>query len=122
MKILLNDWPYGVDPRITHLVVWTKFGFEEDPNTGDLTPQARKGIETFVTATFCTHVDRANVRRCRLGSDLAKANKLQVLWFKNWAALKSVHAVEHFHVMIYNADANFIREITGNDTALSNKV
>lgn len=24
-KILFNDWPYGIDPQIIHLVVWTKF-------------------------------------------------------------------------------------------------
>ncbi|TIA33393.1 hypothetical protein D6C79_08974, partial [Aureobasidium pullulans] len=36
IKILFNDWPYGIDTRIVHLVVWVKFPFEEDPVTGDL--------------------------------------------------------------------------------------
>lgn len=39
----------------------------------------------------------------------------QVLWFKNWAALKSIHAVEHFHVMMYDPDPEFIREVTNGD-------
>lgn len=55
-KILVNDWPYGIDPRILHLVVWTKFDLEEDPATGDLTDQARKEIDDFVTRTFRSHV------------------------------------------------------------------
>lgn len=52
LKILCNDWPYGIDPRIVHLVVWVKFDFAEDPSTGDLTPTARKQIDDYVTATF----------------------------------------------------------------------
>jgi Protein of unknown function (DUF3605) len=35
-----------------------------------------------------------------------------VIWFKNWKSLKSVHAVEHFHVMLYNPDPAFVDEIT----------
>lgn len=42
--ILCNDWPYGVDERIVHLVVWTKFELAPEPITaakphGDLTPK-----------------------------------------------------------------------------------
>lgn len=47
---------------------------------------------------------------------------LQVIWFKNWKILKSVHAVEHFHVMLYNPDPNFVNEITNGDVSLSQKV
>lgn len=51
-KILCNDWPYGLDDRIVHLVVWTKFPLPEDPATGDLTDSARAAIEAFVQQTF----------------------------------------------------------------------
>lgn len=51
-KILVNDWPYGIDPKIVHIVVWTKFDFEEDLDTGDLTPRARRQINDYVTRTF----------------------------------------------------------------------
>lgn len=52
IKILLNDWPYGIDPKIVHLVVWVKFDLAEDPGTGDLTPEAREQINHFVNTTF----------------------------------------------------------------------
>ncbi|KFA70417.1 hypothetical protein S40285_00626 [Stachybotrys chlorohalonatus IBT 40285] len=97
-RILHNDWPYGIDSRIVHLVVWTKFALKEDPSTGDLTDHARAEIDAFVTTTF---------RR--------RAPQTQLLWFKNWSALKSVHAVEHFHVMLLDPDPAFIREITNGD-------
>jgi hypothetical protein len=45
-----------------------------------------------------------------------------VIWFKNWAALKSVRAVEHFHVMLFDPDAEFVREITHGDVPLSRKI
>lgn len=52
VKILRNDWPYGIDKRIVHLVVWTKFALEEDPETGDLTDAARAEIDAYVRKTF----------------------------------------------------------------------
>ena len=60
-KILFNDWPYGIDPRIVHLVVWTKFELEDDPETGDLTERARGEIEEFVVKTFCQSMLRDRV-------------------------------------------------------------
>lgn len=55
-KVLYNDWPYGIDKKIVHLVVWTKFSLDEDPSTGDLTVKARGQIERFMSETFFTHV------------------------------------------------------------------
>lgn len=43
----------------------------------------------------------------------------KVIWFKNWRSLKSVQAVEHFHVMLYNPDLDFIKEITNGDIPAS---
>jgi hypothetical protein len=60
-KVLFNDWPYGIDPRIVHLVVWTKFELKDDPATGDLTDQARAEIEEYVTRTFCKNIPRDRV-------------------------------------------------------------
>lgn len=56
LKILYNDWPYGVEKGIVHLVVWTKFELDEDPVTGDLTDAMRKQIDDFVRKTFCSRV------------------------------------------------------------------
>jgi Protein of unknown function (DUF3605) len=44
-----------------------------------------------------------------------------VLWFKNWKSLKSVHAVEHFHVMLFDAPKAFLARITNGDIPLSEK-
>ncbi|KAL9079413.1 MAG: hypothetical protein Q9157_001712 [Trypethelium eluteriae] len=104
-KILYNDWPYGLEQKIVHLVVWTKFDLEDDPATDDLTPKARREIDEFVERTFRSRVPRN-----------------QVIWFKNWRSLKSVHAVEHFHVLLYDADKEFVRQITHDDIALAVKV
>ena len=105
IKILLNDWPYGIDTRIVHLVVWVKFQLEEDAITGDLTDSARQQIDSYVNQTFGDHVGTANC-----------------IWFKNWASLKSIHAVEHFHVMLFNTDAKFVADVTNGDVALLDKI
>jgi hypothetical protein len=105
MKILYNDWPYGLDPEIIHLVIWTKFELTEDPSTDDLTPEARREIDNYMQKTFS-----------------GKVKPGSVIWFKNWTSLKSVHAVEHFHVMLYNPDPEFIREITNGDIPMAAKV
>lgn len=44
-RILFNDWPYGLDERIVHLVVWTKFDLEDNPET-------EAEIDRFVANTF----------------------------------------------------------------------
>ena len=61
IKILYNDWPYGIDKKIVHLVIWTKFDLEDDPVTDDLTVQARRQIEDFVTRTFRSRVPSDHV-------------------------------------------------------------
>ncbi|PKX98300.1 GIG1 family protein [Aspergillus novofumigatus IBT 16806] len=101
IRILYNDWPYGVEEGIVHLVVWTKFELEDDPATDDLTPRARKEIDDYVMRTF----------RSRMPAE-------QVIWFKNWKSLKSVHAVEHFHVMLYQPDMEFVKEVTQGDVPM----
>ncbi|KAG0650700.1 N-acetylglucosamine-induced 1 [Hyphodiscus hymeniophilus] len=105
IKVLWNDWPYGIDERIVHLVVWTKFELEDDPKTDDLTEEARAKINEYVDEVFGK-----------------RAGKENVIWFKNWKSLKSVHAVEHFHVMLFDPDPDFVREITNGDVPLSRKV
>ncbi|TWU74498.1 hypothetical protein ED733_005416 [Metarhizium rileyi] len=98
VRILWNDWPYGLDKRVVHLVVWTKFELKARQTNGDLTDKTRAEIDAFVTRTFRTRVPAENV-----------------IWFRNWTSLKSIHDVEHFHVMMYNPDPDFIREVTNGD-------
>ncbi|ODH12684.1 hypothetical protein ACO22_08019 [Paracoccidioides brasiliensis] len=101
-KILYNDWPYGVEEDIVHLVVWTKFELEDDPATDDLTPRMRREIDVFVERTF----------RSKMPAE-------KVIWFKNWKSLKSIHGIEHFHVMLYQPDPVFLRDITNGDVPVT---
>ncbi|KAF2157478.1 hypothetical protein K461DRAFT_289790 [Myriangium duriaei CBS 260.36] len=105
IKILYNDWPYGIDEDIVHLVVWTKFDLAEDPSTGDLTDEARGQIDDYVGRIF----------RSRMKAE-------DVAWFKNWKSLKSVEAVEHFHVLLNRPDRAFVAELTGGDEPMAEKV
>ncbi|KAL8843815.1 MAG: hypothetical protein Q9176_001777 [Flavoplaca citrina] len=102
IKTLYNDWPYGIDERIVHLVVWTKFDLPDDPDTKVLTKEMRGEIDEYVDKTFCQAVPKENV-----------------IWFKNWKALKSIHSVEHFHVMLFDPDPAFIEQATNGDIPLS---
>jgi hypothetical protein len=61
VKILWNDWPYGIDERIVHLVVWTKFELVDDPETGDLTTEARREVDAFVHEVFGKTCGEENV-------------------------------------------------------------
>ncbi|KAL9620340.1 MAG: hypothetical protein Q9160_005139 [Pyrenula sp. 1 TL-2023] len=105
-KILYNDWPYGIDKDIVHLVVWTKFNIPEDPRTGQVEDSERARIDYFVYHTFCEPVEfsQENVR-----------------WFKNPSRLKSVHSIEHFHVMLYKPDEKLIRTVTNGDVPFSKR-
>ncbi|KAL5402109.1 hypothetical protein PMIN03_010943 [Paraphaeosphaeria minitans] len=105
VKILYNDWPYGIDDKTVHLVIWTKFVLEDDPATGLSTPESHRQMDSYVQKTF--------------GGRLKPEN---FAWFKNWKSLKSVHAVEHFHVMLYDPDPVFIKEITSDDVPMTAKL
>lgn len=92
VKILTNDWPYGLTPDIIHLVVWTKIPIPiaED---GDLTPDSRRRIDEFVDKVFSGAVGKENV-----------------VWFKNWRSLQSVPSVEHMHVLVRGATEEMLKE------------
>ncbi len=61
MKITWNDWPYGFEEKVVHLVVWTKFPFEEDPKTADLADKARAGIQAYVRKVFLSRMPKEHV-------------------------------------------------------------
>jgi len=105
IKILYNDWPYGIDEGIVHLVVWTKFDLQDDPVTDDLTPEACHQVDAYVQKTFCQSVPPENV-----------------IFFRNWRSLKSIHAVEHFHVMLYKPEVQSVENITKGDVPLSRRL
>ncbi|ROW17546.1 hypothetical protein VPNG_00712 [Cytospora leucostoma] len=97
-SVLVNDWPYGLAPGITHIVVWTRTAIPTDPGTGDVTDESRKLIGEFVKTYF---VDR-----------LGPGGDEKVMWFKNWVSLQSVRALEHFHVLVKDVDPALIADWT----------
>ena len=104
-KILRNDWPYGCDPGIHHLVVWMKTKVPVKSEDGNLTPESAALIEEFVRRKFempLTHDWR---------QDGQQSNR--VLWFKNWTALQSVAALEHFHVLVRDVSDEMLFSWTG---------
>ena len=103
-KILCNDWPYALEPSIVHLVVWVKFELESDETTDYLTPGGRQQIEDFVSRAFCGE---------------GGMSREQVIWFKNGQTLKSVHALEHIHVLLYQAPIGMVERLTEGDKPMS---
>ena len=100
-KILLNDWPYGFTPDVTHIVVWSKVRIPEQKPEGHLTPESVALVKAFVQRTF---VEPWNSYRLKQGitgdSDVGDD---RVLWFRNWTGLQSVRSLEHVHVLVRDA-------------------
>lgn len=97
-RVLQNDWPYGLTPGITHIVVWTRTTIPTDPVSGDVTPESRRLIQDFVKSHFV--------------AKLGPGGEDRVMWFKNWVALQSVRALEHFHVLVKDIDPGVLAEWT----------
>ena len=89
-RVLHNDWPYALSPGINHIVVWLRTVIPTDPETGDMTPESRAIVESFIQRYF---VD-----------SLGPGGDGQVMWFKNWVALQSVRSLEHIHVLVRDID------------------
>lgn len=103
-KILPNDWPYGVEKGITHIVVWLKNRVPtDDTKDGDMTPEGRALVRDFVQRKF---VDRVRG---------LPGPEEKVLWFKNWTALQSVPGMEHVHVLVRDVPKEIILEWTGGE-------
>ncbi|KAK9462788.1 uncharacterized protein V1516DRAFT_671123 [Lipomyces oligophaga] len=84
-KILMNDFPYGFEDGIIHIVVWTKIMIPKLADAADLTEIAREQLQRFVECTF---------------QDPLEMLPKDILWFKNWAALMSIREIDHFHVLL----------------------
>ena len=84
--------------------MWVKFELESNKTTDYLTPRGKQQIEEFVSRTFCGE---------------GGISREQVIWFKNGQTLKSVHALEHFHVLLYQAPVEMVERITEGDKPLS---
>ena len=103
-KILPNDWPYGLAPGITHLVVWSKTRIPVQQPEGYLLPESVELIHGFVQKVFLD-------RLAREGIDTQD----RVLWFKNWVRLQSVRGLDHFHVLVRDVPERILEEWTRGD-------
>ncbi|KAK4179041.1 hypothetical protein QBC36DRAFT_323502 [Triangularia setosa] len=95
-RILMNDWPYGFAPGISHIVVWTRTSIATDDTVGDMTPESRRIVTDFIKRFF---VDR-----------LGPGGESKVIWFKNWVALQSVRTVDHVHVLVRDVEPAVLEE------------
>lgn len=100
--VLRNDWPYGLAPGITHLVVWTMTPIAVDDEVGDVTAESRRLIIDFVQRFFVDELRQWEADEGGDGSDSGTESTGwdRVLWFKNWVSLQSVRGVDHVHVLV----------------------
>lgn len=105
-KILRNDWPYGLDPGISHLVVWSRTPIPVQGEEGYLTDESRALIEDFVQRTFVDRLAKDPQRRFQ-------DPKSHILWFKNWVGLQSVRALEHVHILTRDVPEEILLEWSG---------
>jgi len=98
-RILINDWPYGLEPGITHVCVWLKAPLPSDER-GQMEPLSRELATSFVNETFA--------------QGLGVESEDRVVWFRNPPALQSVRSVDHLHVLIRGVDRRLIDKIVEN--------
>lgn len=101
--ILLNDWPYGFESDIKHILVWTRTPIAVDDDRGDVTPESKRIIEDFVERQFVSTLAK------EAGISLEQA-RARVMWFKNWVSLQSVRGVDHVHVLVRDAPENLLEQ------------
>jgi uncharacterized protein DUF3605 len=89
-RILINDWPYGLEPGIKHICVWLKNRLPVDSNLGALLEEGNAICERFVQDTFV--------------KPLGVEGQDKVQWFKNPTLLQSLRGVEHLHILLRGID------------------
>lgn len=99
-KILLNDWPYGITPNITHLIVWSKIRLLDQKPEGYLTHSSTALVQDFVQRTF---IDRLAAKGVKNTYD-------KILWFRNWTGLQSVRGLEHVHILVRDVPKDVLSE------------
>jgi hypothetical protein len=120
-KILLNDWPYGLEPGIIHICVWMKGRIEVEGPQGALTKTSRKLISDFLSRTFQQPMIEAEQRNRTTKeedpdwdlswerSSNAGGDGVRVLWFKNWVNLQSVRLIDHIHVLLRDPPDSLVK-------------
>ncbi|OQN96373.1 hypothetical protein B0A48_17625 [Cryoendolithus antarcticus] len=99
--VLANDWPYGIEHGIKHLVVWTRTPIDVDDDQGDLTPESRDIVEKFVDRYFVQSLAKHRGAK-------PEEVKRGIMWFKNWVRLQSIPGIDHVHVMVKAAPPDLL--------------
>ena len=102
--IILNDWPYGISPEITHLIAWSKVRLSEQKPEGHLTPESAALAQSLVQREIVDKLTAVGVQ------DAEKS----VLWFRNWTGLQSVRGLEHVHILVRNSPRSLMAEWIAN--------
>ncbi|KAK2749462.1 hypothetical protein FQN57_006396 [Myotisia sp. PD_48] len=110
--ILRNDWPYGLNANIVHLVVWLKNRIPVDNEKGDPTTESKKLIEEFVYKTFTQKIFLSQSKGAKEDNIKVLADE-KVLWFKNKKKWQSVGGIEHIHIMLQDVAESLVFEWTG---------
>ena len=100
-KILLNDWPYGLEEGIVHIVVWSKTRIPVQQPDGYLLPESQTLVEDFVQQTFVQRLQDEGID-----------SHDKVTWFKNWVSLQSVRGLDHFHVLVRDVPQSLVDDWT----------
>ena len=101
---MINDWPYGFEPGITHILVWSKTPIAVDDTRGDVTPESKTLIEQFVDQYFVQSLAAHGVS--------VEEARSRVMWFKNWVSLQSVRGVDHVHILVKDAPDDLLERWT----------
>ena len=101
-KILRNDWPYGMEAGIIHIVVWLKTRIPVQEPEGYLLPESKVMIQDFVHRTF----EQPLMLKGEEAED-------RVMWFKNWVGLQSVRGLDHFHVLVRDVPEDILTQWIG---------
>lgn len=98
--ILPNSFPYYLEDGVVHLCVWVRSPLPPDPlsEVGDISAYNRHLVDRYIKQTFTKQLDLSEDR---------------ILWFKNWAALQSVRALPHIHVILDHPDASMVKSLLG---------
>jgi hypothetical protein len=100
---LLNDWPYGFESGIKHLLVWSRTPIAVDDARGDVTAESKRVIEEFVERQFVFTLAKEET----ISVDDARK---RIMWFKNWVSLQSVRGVDHVHVLVKDAPISLLEQ------------
>ncbi|CUS24456.1 LAQU0S16e02124g1_1 [Lachancea quebecensis] len=94
-KLLPNDFPYDFDPRVSHLVLWSKVRIPLYKHCGsrEMVPAVYDKIQSFLQEKLRPHGVR------------------HFTWFINYPHLQSVKAVSHIHILIYTENTHVISDI-----------